>query len=103
MRELIAVAGIGLALTMSAQAQFTYVTNNGAITITGCTSLAGDVTIPSTINGLPVAGIGNFAFYHCLYCYTIPNSVAGTGQWVFSGCIGLTNAMLGDGLSARSW
>jgi hypothetical protein len=34
MSKPITIAVIGLALTLSAQAQFTYVTNNGAITIT---------------------------------------------------------------------
>ena len=45
-----------------AQAQFDYVTNNGTITITKYTGPAGDVAIPSPINGLPVTSIGNWAF-----------------------------------------
>jgi len=41
-----------------AVAQFTYTTNNGAITITGYTGSGGAVTIPSIINGYPVVTIG---------------------------------------------
>ena len=33
-------------------------TNNGTITITGYTGPGGAVTIPGTINGLPVTSIG---------------------------------------------
>ena len=41
----------------AAQAQFAYVTNNGSIIITGYTGSSGPVTIPGTINGLPVTAI----------------------------------------------
>ena len=40
-----------LALPTLVQAQFTYTTNNGAITITGYTGSGGAVVIPATING----------------------------------------------------
>jgi hypothetical protein len=53
-----------LLLPAAVQAQFTYTTNNGTITITGgCPSSPGTVTIPSTINGLPVTRIGSQAFW----------------------------------------
>ena len=39
--------------------EFNYTTNNGTITITGYTGPGGAVTIPSTINGLPVTSIGD--------------------------------------------
>lgn len=55
------VAGLGWLMTLPANAQFTYVTG-GTITITGYTGPGGDVTIPNTINGLPVTTIGSFAF-----------------------------------------
>ena len=38
---------------------YTYTTNNGTITITGYTGPGGAVTIPGTINGLPVTSIGD--------------------------------------------
>ena len=47
----------------SAQGQdFTYITNNGTITITRYIGTGGDVIIPSTISGLPVTTIGIQAF-----------------------------------------
>ena len=52
-----------LAFTVTAQAQFTYTVNNGAITITGYTGPGGAVTIPDTIAGLPVTDLGSFAFF----------------------------------------
>jgi Tfp pilus assembly pilus retraction ATPase PilT len=43
-------------------AQFTFATSNGAVTITGYTGSGGDVTIPDTVNFLPVTSIGDTAF-----------------------------------------
>ena len=51
-----------LALPVVVQAQFTFTTNNGAITITGYTGSGGSVVIPDTINGYPVTTIGSFVF-----------------------------------------
>ena len=49
-----------LLLTLPAvvQAQFTYTTNNGQITITRYTGPGGAVVIPTTINGRPVTPYG---------------------------------------------
>ena len=55
-------AGVQLALPMLAQAQFTYTTNNGALTITGYTGSGGAVVIPAATNGYPVTSIGVDAF-----------------------------------------
>ncbi|MCX6921690.1 MAG: leucine-rich repeat domain-containing protein, partial [Verrucomicrobia bacterium] len=55
----------------------TYTTNNGTITITGYCGPGGNVTIPNTINGLPVTSIGSNTFHNCwnLTSVTIPDSV----------------------------
>ena len=53
-----------LALPATVQAQFTFTTNNGAITITGYTGLGGAVPILGSTNGLPVTSIGYEAFYN---------------------------------------
>ncbi len=95
-----------------AQGQFTYVTNNGSITITGCSNALSYVTIPDTINGLSVTalkgtpyqglfggvnfGVGGvtipdsvtdieWSFYYCfnLVNVTIPNSVTNVGDGAF--------------------
>ena len=84
-----------LLLTLPAvvQAQFTYTTNNGTITITGYNGSGGQVTIPSTTNGLPVTSIGTAAFYYCtnLTTVTIPGSVTNIGEWAFESCTSLTS------------
>jgi hypothetical protein len=104
-----------LALPAVVQAQFTYTTSNGTITITRYAGPGGAVTIPSTINGLPVTSIGDFAFDGCnsltsvtigngvssignaafylctsLTTITIPNSVTNLGNDAFAGCTSLT-------------
>ena len=84
-----------LALPVTVQAQdYTYTITNGAITITKYTGSGGAVTIPDTINGLPVTTIGGYyngsgywsgAFDSCtsLTSVTIPNSVTSIGDWAF--------------------
>lgn len=53
-----------LILATLAQAQdYTYTTNNGTLTLTKYAAQGhSQVTIPSTINGLPVTSIGDWAF-----------------------------------------
>src|ERR1035441_1676106 len=77
-----------LFLPAVAQAQFTFKTNNGAITITGYTGTNGILIIPSTKNGYPVTSIGNMAFYQCvnLTNVTIGNNVTNIGSAAFWNC-----------------
>ncbi len=69
------------------QAQFTYVINSDAvsITITGYNGPGGAIVIPNTINGYAVTGIGNDAFYEVtsLTSVAIPASVTSIGNDVF--------------------
>jgi hypothetical protein len=71
---------------------YTCTTNNGAITITGYTGSGGDVTIPDTINGLPVTSLAYEAFYNCpgLTSVTIPAGVTSLGSGAFDDCPSLT-------------
>ena len=83
-------------------AQYTYTTNNAAITITGYTDCGGALSITNTINGLPVTGIGDYAFYASsgLTSVTIPTSVTSIGDWAFAGCTNLTSVTIPYGVTS---
>jgi len=51
-----------LSLPVALNAQFSYRTNNGTITITKYSGSGGAVSIPSAINRLPVTSLGDLAF-----------------------------------------
>src|SRR5262245_56848478 len=89
------VAVVGVLVACQSQAQFTYTTNNGTITITGYTGTNGLVVIPDTIMGLPVTAIGEDAFLLStnLTSVTIPNSVISIGGGAFAGT-GLTEVTI---------
>ena len=82
------------------EAQFTYTTNKGTITITGYTGPGGTVTIPSTITGLPVTSIGTNAFYWrtTLTNVTIPNGVTNIGDGAFTECYNLHGVTIPNSL-----
>ena len=66
---------------------------DGEAIITGCyRAAAGNVVIPSVIDGCPVTHIEGYAFSGCtgLTGITIPNSVLSIGSYAFSDCTGLT-------------
>ena len=122
---LVLAALISLALPAMLQAQFTFTTNNGAITITRYTGSGGAVVIPSVTNGYPVTAIGTNvfrsqtnltsvtipdsvtsicynAFYTCssLTSVTIPDSVTSIEGFPFANCHGLTNISVATGNQA---
>ena len=92
-----------------------YIIDGATITIKGCVANPATITIPRSINGIPVTSIGHSAFadlskltsivipdtvttiegsafYNCssLNEVSIPNSVTSIGQWAFYGCSKLT-------------
>jgi hypothetical protein len=105
-------------------AQFTFTTNHGAITITGYVGNPTTLNIPDTTNGYPVTSIGHSAFANSftpsliqvtipngvtnieanafghapLQNLTIPDSVIAIGNGAFAYCASLTNATLGKGV-----
>jgi BspA type Leucine rich repeat region (6 copies) len=113
-----------LATAAAVQAQFSYTTSDGAVTITGYNGPGGAVTIPSVINGLPVTSIGESAFANCtsltsisipasvisigeeaffysgLTSATIPDSVTSIGYAAFGYCTSLTSATIGSGVTS---
>ena len=60
---------------------------------------SGDLVIPATYKGLPVTGIGRYAFDSCenLTGITIPDSVTAIGEDAFSGCSGLLKLQVAEG------
>ena len=74
------------------RAQFTFVTNSGALTLTGYSGSDPAVTIPGTMNGLPVGAVGAGAFNNKsnLTSITIPASVTNYAVYAFSNCVNLT-------------
>jgi hypothetical protein len=90
-----------LALKATAEDQFDYATNAGAITITGYFGACDSVIIPSTINDLPVTSIGDDAFFHdtSLTNVTIPDSVTSIGSSAFYDCVSLASIAIPGGVS----
>jgi len=91
-----------LALPAVVEAQFTYTITNGTITITGYTGYGGTVSIPSTINGLPVTSIAGGAFQNCcrLTSLTIPNGVTYIGAYAFAWCCSLASVTIPNSLTS---
>jgi hypothetical protein len=91
-----------LVLALNGRAQFTFVTNNGAITITGYSGSGGGVVIPSTINGLPVTCIGSNAFYiqSRIYSMSVPNTVTNIEDSAFWSCFEMTSIVLGNSVQS---
>ena len=94
-------AGLLLVWPRAGQAQFTYTTAAGAVTITGYTGTNATVIIPSTTNGYPVKNIGNNAFYKkaTITSVSIPDSVTNIGTSAFQQCVGLASVNLGNGVN----
>ena len=102
-KELTRLLPLLLLLTTQAKVQaqdFNYTTNNGSITITKYIGLGGAVTIPDTINDLPVTSLGFNAFAHCygLTSIVIGSNVTTIENEVFEGNYDLTTISLGSGV-----
>jgi hypothetical protein len=90
-----------LTLPAAVQAQFTYTTNNGTITITGYTGSNGVVMIPDSIADLPVTSIGDWAFYATSVTNVlIPDSVTNIEDGAFFDCESLTNVTIGSSVTS---
>ena len=81
------------------EGDYTYEVSDGKATIVGYGSSDNEkITIPSTLGGYPVTGIGSYAFYdrHSLISITIPKSVTSIGSYAFSDCSALETITLPD-------
>jgi hypothetical protein len=99
-----AVLGFPLAAAAQPASDFLCTTNGNAITITCYLGPSGAVTIPSTINNLPVTSIGASAFlpqYDVnITSVSIPEGVTNIGAGAFSDCNYLTAVALPSSLLA---
>ena len=79
---------------------FKYEVDDGKVTIADYTGAGGAVTVPNTIEGLPVTTIGDNAFCYCtgLTSITLPASITTIGYYAFSGCRSLTSITLPNSL-----
>jgi len=82
-----------LLLPAGLRAQYRYTTINGAITVTGFTGSPTTITIPPSINSVPVIAILDHAFSGCstLTSVSIPYSVTSIGAFAFAQCNSLTS------------
>jgi hypothetical protein len=91
-----------LTLPVAVEAQFTFTTNNGAITITKYTGPGGDVTIPGTTNGYPVTSVGDSAFANSasLTSIIMPDTVTNIGIFAFQYCTRLGTVSIPSGVNS---
>ena len=91
-------------LPSSLEAQFSYMTTNGTVTITGYNGSNSAVVIPDTIDGLPVKAIFERAFEgNAMTSVTVPNSVTSIGWWAFEYCTNLTSVTVPDSVTSVGW
>ncbi len=90
------------AVACNPQIPFVCTTNSGALTLTAYIGPGGLVTVPATINGLPVTAMGAYAFYSCsnLASVTIPDGVTNIGGEAFALCTSLTNVTIPDSVDS---
>ena len=87
---------VAVLLPAVTQAQFSFTTNNGALTIRSYTGPGGGVVIPSITNGLVVTSIGSNVFYNCwsLTSITIPDTITNIAYEAFYNCYQLTSVTI---------
>ena len=100
----VTVPGLGGITTSAAQVfgDYEYNINNGSVTITKYTGSAATLTIPSTIGGYTVKGIGDYAFQNnnTITSLTIPNSVEKIGYRSFENCSKLKTLNLSNKITS---
>jgi hypothetical protein len=70
------------------KAEFLFTTNDGGITIIGCTGSEGNLVIPDTTNGWPVTTIANYGCsYKDMTNVTMGNNITNIGAYAFWSCL----------------
>jgi hypothetical protein len=88
-------------LPVAAQSQFSYVVNNGTVSITGYSGPLGPIVIPDTTNGLPVTDIAGMAFYQNenITSAVIGNNVTNIGPFAFNSCQVMRSVTIGNSVT----
>ncbi len=65
-------------------------------------NITGELTIPASIQGVPVTSIADGTFYGCdeMTAVTVPSSVQAIGDRAFGACTSLRSVKLGEGLTS---
>ena len=86
---------------VAAQDPFLYTTNNGAIWIFRYVGLDGSVSVPDTVNGLPVTSFWNLAFSddRFLTNVTVGDNVTNIANDTFIRCTNLTGVTMGKNVT----
>lgn len=73
----------------------------GAILVAYTGGTNENITIPSSFEGYPITGIGDYAFNNCtsITSVTIPSSVTSIGSRAFDGCTNLTSVTIPDSVT----
>lgn len=80
---------------------FEYRSTNSEITITRYLGSDISVNVPSTVNGLPVTAIGDYAFWNCTATViNIADSVVSIGNNAFQNCTVLTTVKIPDSVKS---
>ena len=95
------IVAILLSCTSKVQAEqdgnYIYTVTDGTAIIIEYTGTEQDIVVPSTLGGLPVTSIGDFAFYNDnTTTITIPQGVTSISDWALSSLTGLTAIIVAD-------
>ena len=65
-------------------------------------STSGELTIPSSLDGLSVTSIGDYAFYNCTNLTSVitPECVTNIGDCAFESCTGLASVVISNGVTS---
>ena len=86
---------LGLCAGVSAQETFRYELRDGGVWITGA-NVGGDLTVPAELDGVPVVGLADGAFYKntAITSVTLPEGLRFIGGHVFTECTGIRGTLL---------
>lgn len=91
--------------TDAVSGEWTYSLSYGEATITGYSGSSTSVTVPSTLDGYTVVGIGSYVFDDCyrIKSVTFPKTLQTIGSGAFRNCRGLTEITLPESLTSLGY